>query len=223
MPKRSLNPGNPDTKQIEQLNQAVEAMLSRADGKAPKVAAGIEPLLRIAAGLRDLPRESFKARLRSELEGRKRMSTVAEPVSRRSHDCITEVGVPRPRQSDRVLPARFGCERNVPFRGWRTNPARRNHDRRFDHRYRRRMARGRPLQRRNAGSLAGFDVHPGRRCRCICGTCRGGRDEAGACGSDPVLRTSRCSASGSLWLFVGRGHRDQRKCRSRRCTGACRG
>ena len=80
MPKRSLNPGNPDTKQIEQLNQAVEAMLSRADGKLPKVAAGIEPLLRIAAGLRDLPRESFKARLKSELGGRKRMSTVAEPV-----------------------------------------------------------------------------------------------------------------------------------------------
>ena len=81
MPKRSLNPGNPDTKQIEQLNKAVDAMLSRADGKAPKVAAGIEPLLRIAAGLRELPRESFKARLKSELEGRKRMPTVAEPVA----------------------------------------------------------------------------------------------------------------------------------------------
>jgi PhnB protein len=80
MPKRSLNPGNPDTKQIEQLNKAVEAMLSRADGKPPKVASGIEPLLQIAAGLRDLPRESFKARLKSELGGRKRMSTVAEPV-----------------------------------------------------------------------------------------------------------------------------------------------
>ncbi len=83
MPKRSLNPGNPDTKQIEQLNKAVEAMLSRVDGndgKAPKVAASMEPLLRIAAGLRDLPRESFKARLKSELEGKKRMSTVAEPV-----------------------------------------------------------------------------------------------------------------------------------------------
>jgi PhnB protein len=85
MPKRSLNPGNPDTKQIEQLNNAVEAMLSRAegkDGKAPKVAAGIEPLLRIAAGLREVPRESFKARLKSELEGKKRMSSVAEPIAK---------------------------------------------------------------------------------------------------------------------------------------------
>jgi len=82
MPKRSLNPGNPDTKQIERLNKAVETMLSRVDGKAPKVAAEIEPLLRIAAGLRDLPRENFKARLKSELEGKKRMSTVAEPISK---------------------------------------------------------------------------------------------------------------------------------------------
>lgn len=81
MPKRSLNPGNPDTKQVEQLNKAVEAMLSRSDGKAPKVAAGIAPLLRIAADLRRLPRESFKSRLKAELEGKKHMSTVAEPVA----------------------------------------------------------------------------------------------------------------------------------------------
>src|SRR6202140_1390753 len=81
MPKRSLNPGSGNTKKIELLNQAVETMLARTDGKAPKVEAGIEPLLRIAADLRDLPRESFKARLKSELEGRKNMSSVAEPVA----------------------------------------------------------------------------------------------------------------------------------------------
>ena len=40
MPKRSLNPGNiGSTKKIEQLNQAVEAMLARTDGTAPKVEA----------------------------------------------------------------------------------------------------------------------------------------------------------------------------------------
>ena len=32
-----------------------------------KVDAGIEPLVRMAADLRDLPREEFKARLKSEL------------------------------------------------------------------------------------------------------------------------------------------------------------
>jgi PhnB protein len=81
MPKRSLNPGNGDTKKVEQLNQALEAMLARNDDKVGKAEPGIEPLVRIAADLRDLPRESFKARLKSELEGRKRMSTVAEPIA----------------------------------------------------------------------------------------------------------------------------------------------
>jgi PhnB protein len=86
MPKRSLNPGKGDPRgidrnRIEQLNQALEKMLARTDGKAPKVEAAIEPLLRLAADLRDLPREAFKSRLKSEFEGRKRMSTVAEPVA----------------------------------------------------------------------------------------------------------------------------------------------
>jgi PhnB protein len=82
MPKRSLNPRNDDTKKIEQLNRAIDAMLARADGKLPKMDPAIEPLVRIAADLRQLPRESFKARLKSEFEGRKRMSTaIAEPVA----------------------------------------------------------------------------------------------------------------------------------------------
>ena len=85
MPKRSLNKGSGDQKQIDQLNKAVEAMLSRTDGKAGKVEAGIDPLVRLAADLRELPRENFKsqlkARLKSELEGRRTMSTVAEPVT----------------------------------------------------------------------------------------------------------------------------------------------
>jgi PhnB protein len=79
MPKRSLNPGN-DPKKIEQLNKAVDTMLAHTNSRRPTVEAALEPLLRIAADLRDLPRESFKARLRSELEGRKKMSSVAEPV-----------------------------------------------------------------------------------------------------------------------------------------------
>jgi PhnB protein len=81
MPKRSLHPGNGDTKKIEQLNQAVDKMLARSDGRVTKAAADIEPLVRIAADLRNLPNANFKARLKSELEGRKRMSTVAEPVT----------------------------------------------------------------------------------------------------------------------------------------------
>src|SRR5579864_7654268 len=81
MPKRSLHPGSSDQKNIEQLNQAVEKMLARNDGRVRKVEAGIEPLVRIAADLRNLPSATFKARLKSELGGKNRMSTVAEPVA----------------------------------------------------------------------------------------------------------------------------------------------
>jgi PhnB protein len=82
MPKRSLNQGNNDAKKIEQMNRAVDVLLARADGKLPKLETSVEPLVRIAADLRDLPREEFKTRLKTELlEGRKTMSTVAEPIA----------------------------------------------------------------------------------------------------------------------------------------------
>jgi len=81
MPKRSLDGGNDRQKSIEQLNKALDAMLARKDGRVGKVAAEIEPLVRIAADLRNLPSASFKARLKSELGGKKRMSTVAESVT----------------------------------------------------------------------------------------------------------------------------------------------
>ena len=51
MPKRSLNTGNGDSKKIEQLTKAVDAMLARTDGVGPKVPAEIGPMVRIAANL----------------------------------------------------------------------------------------------------------------------------------------------------------------------------
>ncbi|HKU25939.1 MAG TPA: VOC family protein, partial [Candidatus Sulfotelmatobacter sp.] len=81
MPKRSLKPGNGDSKKIEQLNRAIEQMMARSDGRVGKAEAEIEPLVRIAADLRNLPSANFKARLKSELGGTRRMSTVAEPIA----------------------------------------------------------------------------------------------------------------------------------------------
>jgi len=81
MPKRSLQPGSGDQKKIEQLNKALDAMLARNDGRVSKAPEEIEGLVRVAAELRNLPSASFKARLKSELGGKKRMSTVAEPVA----------------------------------------------------------------------------------------------------------------------------------------------
>jgi hypothetical protein len=82
MPKRSLgkgkndprrnDPRKNDARKIEQLNRAVDALLARADGKPAKVEASVEPLVRVAAELRSLPRDDFKTRLKSELlKGRK--------------------------------------------------------------------------------------------------------------------------------------------------------
>jgi PhnB protein len=81
MPKRSLHPGNGEQKKIEQLNKALDSMLARNEGKVSKAPAEIEPLVRLAAEMRNLPRESFQARLKSELQRGKRMPTVAEPVA----------------------------------------------------------------------------------------------------------------------------------------------
>ena len=100
MPKRSLNPGNNDTKQIEQLNKAVEAMLSRADGKAPKVAAGIEPLLRIAADLRDLPRDGFQGPIEIRIGREKSYVYRCRARCCCPHDSIAQISVPRSGQSD---------------------------------------------------------------------------------------------------------------------------
>jgi PhnB protein len=81
MPKRSLQHGKDDPKKIEQLNQAIDAMLARDDGRAREAGTEIEPFVRIAADLRNLPSASFKARLKSEFEGSKPMSTMTEPVA----------------------------------------------------------------------------------------------------------------------------------------------
>jgi PhnB protein len=57
MPKHSM---------IEQLDEAVQAMLS-TPGALPEIDPALAPLLRIAANLRDLPRTEFKARLKRDL------------------------------------------------------------------------------------------------------------------------------------------------------------
>ncbi len=59
MPKSSL---------AEQLDQAVQAMLERRDFQLLSPDPSLAGLLRIASELRELPREEFKAHLKSDLE-----------------------------------------------------------------------------------------------------------------------------------------------------------
>ncbi len=60
---------------VEQLNQAVAAVL--ADSEAARgLSAEVEPFVRIAAELRDLPRHDFRTRLREDLERIANMPTI---------------------------------------------------------------------------------------------------------------------------------------------------
>ena len=70
---------------IEQLDEAVEAVLARSDAPLPRVNSRIAPLVRVAAELRDLPREEFKTRLKTELEKRTSMSAPAKSVATVEH------------------------------------------------------------------------------------------------------------------------------------------
>jgi PhnB protein len=70
---------------IEQLDNAVEAVLACSEAPLPRVSPRIAPLVHLAAELRNLPRESFKARLKTELERRTSMSAPAKSVAPVQH------------------------------------------------------------------------------------------------------------------------------------------
>jgi uncharacterized glyoxalase superfamily protein PhnB len=63
--------------QSEQLDALVTAALARREGAISNAGAKLAQLARIAADLRDLPREDFKASLKAELE---RSATMATPA-----------------------------------------------------------------------------------------------------------------------------------------------
>jgi PhnB protein len=72
MPKRSL---------IEQLDEALQGMIDTPSAALPRGEAGVNPLLRIAAALRDLPRADFKIHLKNDLERSTSMATTSAPVA----------------------------------------------------------------------------------------------------------------------------------------------
>jgi PhnB protein len=122
MPKRSLRSGsgsNGPDKKIEKLNQAVDAMLSRVNSRPRKQAGNVdkevEPLVRIAAELRNLPRERFKARLKSELEGKKPMSTVAEPVAAVRTTATPRIAFRDPAKAIEFYTRALGAKENFRF------------------------------------------------------------------------------------------------------------
>ncbi len=77
MPKRSL----PNRALIEQLDQAVTQLLAAPVVGVHSADPELLPLLHIAAELRRLPREDFKARLKTDLERKSSMATTTDPIA----------------------------------------------------------------------------------------------------------------------------------------------
>lgn len=71
---------------IEQLDEALEAILANPGAPRPSVSESVDALLRVAAELRNLPREDFKMQLKADLERRTSMTrTAVKPVREGFH------------------------------------------------------------------------------------------------------------------------------------------
>ena len=121
MPKRSLNPGNDTPKNVEVLNNAIDKMLSTQNHEPARRATGrkadgdIGALLNIAAELRNLPNANFKARLKSKLEGKNTMSTVAEPVSAVRTTAAPNLSFKDPARAIEFYRTAFGAKETFRF------------------------------------------------------------------------------------------------------------
>jgi PhnB protein len=62
----------------EQLDEAVEALHTQPEANYPRASARVAPLVRLADELRHIPRNTFRARLKTELERRASMTATAK-------------------------------------------------------------------------------------------------------------------------------------------------
>ena len=96
---------------IEQLDEAVTAVIAGTDASLPSTDAGLAELLRVAVELRDLPRADFKARLRADLERRAFMSKSAvKPIREGFHTITPYVIVEKAEELIDFVKQAFGAE-----------------------------------------------------------------------------------------------------------------
>ena len=97
----------------EKLDQAVQNLLERPAAGIESADAELQPLLQLAADLRMLPRETFKARLRADLLKTK-LTTASEPSAnfkRKGFHTITPyIAVREPEKVIAFMKATFGAE-----------------------------------------------------------------------------------------------------------------
>src|SRR5437016_2493121 len=65
----------------EQLDQAIETIMADLKASPPQVNSRIAAIMRIAADLRDLPKEEFRARLKQELVSRATSAKARAPAA----------------------------------------------------------------------------------------------------------------------------------------------
>ena len=95
---------------IEQLDQAVEAILANPDAPLPRVNARVLAPLRIAVELRGLPRPDFKARLKADLERRASVTTAVKPIREGFHTVTPYLIVPEAAELIDFVKQAFGAE-----------------------------------------------------------------------------------------------------------------
>ncbi len=99
---------------IEQLDRAIDALLARRDSVVPPADPEVAALLALAADLRDLPRGSFKARLKSELERKATMTTTtAQPIRESIHAVTPYLAVREAEKLIEFVRQAFGAEGRV--------------------------------------------------------------------------------------------------------------
>jgi periplasmic protein TonB len=94
---------------IEQLDSAIEVLLSDPDVAIPNVDGGMAELLGVAAELRTLPRPDFRSQLRYELMQRAHAGLAAQQPELRVLDALMAPRIRRERpQEEQILPTLFG-------------------------------------------------------------------------------------------------------------------
>jgi PhnB protein len=75
--------------QFDRLDHSIEALLARRDSLPPAAEPDLAPLVEIAAALREMPREEFRNRLKTELERKTRMTAATVKPIREGFRTVT--------------------------------------------------------------------------------------------------------------------------------------
>jgi PhnB protein len=100
---------------FEQLDAAVQAIIGTPGANSPRVDAEVSPLVTLAEELRGLPRQNFRANLKTELERKSSMATVAEPIAATSVVAMPSLSFKDTAKAIEFYKAAFGARETMRF------------------------------------------------------------------------------------------------------------